>query len=141
MTTNRGIWCCGCGADVSARLTDGREIYPHRKDLSDLPFWKCDDCGNFVGCHHKTRDRTRPLGVIPTPEIKNARQHIHRILDPIWRRGQMTRKELYGEVALRLGVEEYHTAEIRSVGEARDVYRVVQAIRDEIGLTEPEERV
>jgi hypothetical protein len=71
----RDIYCCGCESAVQARLTDGREIYPHRPDLADLPFWKCDGCGNHVGCHHKTNDRTRPLGNIPTPEIRIARKH------------------------------------------------------------------
>ena len=46
----REILCCGCGGEkVQARLTHGSEIYPHRKDLYSLPFWKCDACGNFVG--------------------------------------------------------------------------------------------
>lgn len=77
------IYCCGCEKKVPARLTDGAEIYPHRHDLSGLPFWKCDTCGNFVGCHHKTKNRTRPLGCIPTPEIKEARKRIHSLLDPL----------------------------------------------------------
>ena len=64
------IECVECKATVEARLTDGSEIYPHRKDLHKLPFWKCDHCGNFVGCHHKTKKRTRPLGCIPNKEIK-----------------------------------------------------------------------
>ena len=121
------IHCCGCGEEKDARLTDGAEIYPHRPDLSSLPFWKCDDCGNFVGCHHKTRDRTRPLGCIPTPEIKNARKHIHRILDPIWKSGGMSRNDVYAALSDELGWE-YHTAQIRSVEEARTVYRLVQKI-------------
>lgn len=49
------IHCCGCGETVTARLTDGREIYPHRQDLSGLPFWKCDTCGNYVGCHREIK--------------------------------------------------------------------------------------
>lgn len=134
MTDKRFIWCCGCDAEIPARLTDGREIYPHRRDLFDLPFWRCDNCGNFVGCHHKTKERTRPLGVIPTPEIKNARQHIHRVLDPIWKRGDMKRGDLYSEIATRLGVDEYHTADLRSVNDARDAYRAVLAIKNEMGL-------
>jgi len=77
------IFCCACKSDVNARLTNGSEIYPHRSDLSSIPFWKCDDCGNFVGCHHKTSKPTQPLGHIPTPEIRKARQHIHMILDPL----------------------------------------------------------
>ena len=119
------IYCCGCGAKVEARLTDGAEIYPHRQDLHALPFWKCDQCGNFVGCHHKTKDRTRPLGCIPTPEIKNARKEIHKILDPIWQSGEMSRKDVYAQLSGALGWK-YHTANIRSVDEARHVYRIVR---------------
>lgn len=67
------LYCCGCKTKVSARLTDGAEVYPHRPDLHDLPFWRCDACGNFVGCHHRTKKRTGPLGCIPTPEVRWAR--------------------------------------------------------------------
>jgi hypothetical protein len=120
------LYCCGCQKDVLARLTGGCEVYPHRPDLSGLPFWKCDTCGNYVGCHHKTKDRTRPLGNIPTKELKNARQHIHRILDPIWQNGKMPRGKVYAKIANELGVKEYHTAEIRTVEEARRVYAIVK---------------
>ena len=119
------LHCCGCDEEVQARLTDGKEIYPHRQDLFDLPFWKCDVCGNFVGCHHKTSNRTSPLGCIPTPEIKRARQHIHALLDPIWESGKMKRKELYKAISSELGWN-YHTAKIRSIEEARKAYRVVK---------------
>jgi len=129
------IWCCGCSKAVKARLTDGAEIYPHRPDLSDLPFWRCDGCRNFVGCHHKTKDRTNPLGCIPTPEIKNARSHIHRILDPIWKRGKMKRSAVYDRIAADVGLVEYHTAEIKTVEAARDVYAAVVSIRKDLGLT------
>lgn len=129
------LWCCGCGKDVEPRLTDGAEIYPHRSDLSDLPFWKCDACKNFVGCHHKTRNRTKPLGCIPTPEIKKARNRIHRLLDPIWREGRMPRRELYQAIATRIGIEEYHTAEIRTVEEAQKVYRTVKTITSTLSDT------
>jgi len=121
------IYCCGCGLDVGARLTDGSEIYPHRPDLATLPFWKCDNCGNHVGCHHRTRDRTRPLGNIPTPELREARKHIHRLLDPLWESGKMTRKEVYQTLKEKLGYA-YHTAEISSVEEARKVYRILKTL-------------
>jgi hypothetical protein len=118
----RKLWCCGCLADVDARLTDGREIYPHRPDLAALPFWKCDVCRNSVGCHHKTQNRTQPLGVIPTAELKAARQHIHALIDPIWKGGRMTRRQVYARLTLILG-RQYHTAELRTLDEARTVYR------------------
>lgn len=117
------IYCCGCGCDVDARLTDGSEIYPHRHDLRGLPFWKCDACGNFVGCHHKTKNRTSPLGCIPTPELKEARKKIHALIDPIWQSGKISRKELYGLISNEIGWT-YHTAKIRTIEEAREVYRV-----------------
>lgn len=124
------IYCCGCERDVEARLTSGKEIYPHRRDLYDLPFWKCDDCGGKVGCHHKTKDRTRPLGNIPTKEITEARQHIHRLLDPMWQRGGWPRGKIYARLTHVIG-REYHTAEIRSVDEARVVYAALQQLQRE----------
>lgn len=125
------LYCCGCGKDVSARLTGGREIYPRRPDLFDLPFWRCDACKNFVGCHHKTKNPTAPLGCIPTPEIKNARNHIHALLDPLWQGGKMNRRALYAEISKRVEWN-YHTAKIRSVEEARKVYRIVRDIAKEL---------
>lgn len=134
MNERRFIYCCGCGDDVHAKLLSGVDVYPHRKDLAALPFWGCDECGNFVGCHHKTKNPTNPLGVIPTPELKKARSHIHRILDPIWKTKRMSRGGVYNEIATRKGDKDYHTAEIRSIEEAREVYRIVQIIRTELGM-------
>jgi hypothetical protein len=110
------IYCIACNGDVDARLTDGSEIYQHRPDLYDLPFWKCDKCGGFVGCHHKTKNRTAPLGNIPTNEIRQARKRIHAVLDPLWQSGSITRKALYSQLTEVLG-RQYHTAELRSIAE------------------------
>lgn len=124
------IYCCECSQDIDARLTDGSEIYPHRSDLSDLPMWVCDQCKNYVGCHYKTRNPTKPLGVIPSLELRNARKHIHAKLDPIWKTKRLKRGEIYALISGRLGYE-YHTAEIRSIEEARRVYRVIADIHEE----------
>ena len=121
------VWCCGCGCDVDARLTDGREIYPHRADLRSLPFWRCDTCGNFVGCHHKTKNRTAPLGCIPTPELKEARKHLHALIDPIWQSGRMGRRELYEAISREVGWN-YHTAKTRTIEEARAAYKAAQKL-------------
>lgn len=127
------IWCCGCSENVAARLTDGAEIYAHRSDLHDLPFWKCDICGNHVGCHHKTAVRTRPLGCIPTLQIKNARQHLHRLIDPIWKSKKMTRGEVYRRIAAEMGVKSYHTADLRSIEDARLAYTAAKAVARSAG--------
>ncbi len=121
------IYCVGCGKDVSARLTDGKEMYPHRKDLSNVPFWACE-CGAFVGCHWKTSQPTRPLGVLATQELKNVRKEIHAILDPLWRSGQVSRGKIYASLSQKLGYE-YHTGETRSVEEAQKVLKIAQEFK------------
>lgn len=121
------IYCCGCQDTVDARLTDGKEIYSLRQDLWKLPFWVCPRCGHYVGCHHKTSDPTKPLGVIPSGAIRELRKQIHRTLDPLWRSGKMTRSEAYRYVSEKLGYE-YHTAEIRSEQEGKQVLSIVQAL-------------
>lgn len=120
------IFCCNCNKDVIARLTSGAEVYSHRKDLREIPFWKCDECLGHVGCHHKTLDKVKPLGVIPSKDIKNARQHIHKILDPLWQSGKMKRGDAYKRISQIVGWD-FHTAEIRNLDQAREVYK---AIRD-----------
>lgn len=129
------LWCCQCQMEVSARLTDGAEVYPHRPDLASLPRWKCDGCGNSVGTHHKTDDPTRPLGNIPSDEIKKARMHIHALIDPVWKSKRIKRSKLYAALSNRLGYR-YHTGEIKTVDEARRVYRVALDYMREAGLSQ-----
>lgn len=121
------IYCCTCNKKVEARLTDGREVYPHREDLYSLPFWKCDTCKNYVGCHHKTDNPTNPLGNIPTKELKNARQHIHKILDPLWRSGRYKRNQIYKILSDKMGFK-YHTAKLKNIEEARKVYLIIKEL-------------
>jgi hypothetical protein len=115
------ILCCGCnGKEIDARLTDGSEIYPHREDLYDLPFWKCDSCKNFVGCHHKTSNRTKPLGCIATKEIKAKRIGIHEILDSLWKNDGYSRSHIYKWLSKKLGYV-YHTGEVKTLEEVNKV--------------------
>lgn len=126
------LYCCQCTADVDARLTDGREIYPHRKDLAELPFWICDACGNYVGCHHKTKNPTAPLGSIPTRRMMTLRKMIHATLDPLWKSGQVSRGAIYAEMSERIGWN-YHTAKLRSDDEAVNALNIARAVRDSLG--------
>lgn len=118
------IYCCGCQRDVNAQLTGGGEIYPHRTDLAKLSFWKCMTCSNYVGCH-KSGKRNKPLGNIPTAELRAARGHIHAILDPLWYYDIEKRKKIYAYISQRIG-HDYHTATIKSVEEAREVYKIIK---------------
>lgn len=125
------IYCCGCEKEVEARLTNGQEIYPHRVDLSDIPFWVCDGCQNYVGCHHKTDNRTQPLGCIPTEEIRSLRQSIHTAMDRLWKNGNISRSKLYREMSKEIGWR-YHTAEVRSREQAGEVLRALIKIDDKL---------
>ena len=135
------IYCANCKEDVSAELIYGSEAYPNRKDLKDLPFWRCPSCGGKVGCHHRSFKPLRPLGVIPSPEIAEIRSKIHAILDPLYRQKFTSRKDLYKRMAAKLGIKEYHTAEIRTVEEAEKVLDVADEVRRELyAETREEER-
>lgn len=115
--------------EVNARLTDGSEIYPHRNDLSHLPFWKCDTCLNYVGCHHKTAFRTKPLGCIPNERMKTIRRDIHKLMDPLWKNNIISRNNIYKILSIALE-KEYHTAEIRTIEEAKLVYKLLLSIKE-----------
>lgn len=130
------IYCCACAKNVDARLVDGTIIYPHRSDLHDIPFWRCEGCKNFVGCHHKTKNRTKPLGCIANDEIKNARKHIHKLLDSMWmgyQNWKLKRNAIYEGLSEYLGYA-YHTANIRDIETARKVYRWLLNFKKECGL-------
>jgi glutathione S-transferase len=75
--------CGSCASNKPARLTNGREVYPHRPDLHDKPIWKCGACGAYVGCHPGT---TRPLGTPADKALRDARSMLHdQMVDPLWK--------------------------------------------------------
>lgn len=125
------IYCTGCGVDVDARLAYGSEIYPTRPDLAKLRFWIHDKCGAFVGTHHKTKDKTRPLGFLATPEVKRWRMIIHGILDPLWKSKKISRGQAYAYISKRIG-HTYHTGEIYGVDHAKAIYEIVAQLKKEI---------
>lgn len=127
------IWCVSCGKEVDAELTNGAVVYPHRADLKNLPFWKCPTCGNWVGTHYKTKNPLKPLGVIADKGLKITRAAIHKRLDEIWRSGVMTRSQCYRWLSKRVGYE-YHTANLRSIGEAKRVLKLVEQLYEKCGI-------
>lgn len=106
------------------RLATGSHVYPHRPDLAHKYFWRCDPCDTHVGCKKST---TEPLGFPAGPELREERQRVHAILDPLWRNawtlyrgGEINRKAIqvaarrrcYEWLAVQLGIsrDECHTA-------------------------------
>jgi hypothetical protein len=107
---------------MKCNLITGKEAYPHRNDIYK-EFWQCPQCKKFVGCHNGIKKR--PLGCIPTPQIKNARSKLHELIDPLWKTGKITRGDLYRKISEHLGWE-YHTAELRTIEDCRKVWTFVK---------------
>lgn len=125
------VMCQYC--DKPAQLVTGKAIYPHRPDLSEKRFWQCGRCKAYVGCHPPARangkggqgDGTVPLGRLANAELRAAKQAAHEAFDPLWRSGEMTRREAYAWLAEQLGIKgslchigEFDVAQCQAVTEA-----------------------
>jgi hypothetical protein len=131
------LYCCGCQKVVEPKLTTGCGIYHKNSPYKYNYFWKCEDCGNHVGCHSKTVNyKTKPLGDIPTPELRRLRQQIHDTLDPIWKKGKLDRKLVYRLLSYHLGVYEYHTAKINSEEDAKKCLNFLELLNSTLALGE-----
>lgn len=122
MIINTSMYCCKCDKYVEVRLTTGKEIYPHRKDLYNLKVYIHDRCGEYVGVHKGT---IKPLGCIPTNEIRLARIAIHKLIDPIWQSRSMPRSKVYKDISNIIGYK-FHTANTKSLEECNNVILVIE---------------
>ena len=85
-----------------ATITTGKAIYPHRPDLFAKPFWRCNGCNAYVGCHPGTYT---PLGSLANAELRRARLQAHAVFDARWRtNGGKTRKDAYTWLGETLGL-------------------------------------
>lgn len=67
-----------------AELTDGRVIYPHRRDLAAHKFWACFPCGAYVGTH-KNSPTHAPLGRLADSQLRYWKSQAHAAFDPLWK--------------------------------------------------------
>ena len=93
--------CPYCGSN--AELKTGYHVYPHRPDLAHLKIWACDPCDAWVGTH-KNSPTHAPLGRLANAELRKAKMAAHAAFDPLWKNGQMTRKEAYKRLAEKMGL-------------------------------------
>lgn len=82
--------CC----DTDADLVTGAVIYPHRRDLARLHFWRCSKCGAYTGTHVDSPTRA-PKGRLADEQLRALRIEAHAAFDPLWRQGAMSRKSAY----------------------------------------------
>jgi ribosomal protein L37AE/L43A len=85
---HNGPVCPYC--NTPAKLVDTAEIY-HGRSYGWA--WKCPKCPDaYVGCHRGT---TTPLGRIADSRLRQAKMAVHRVFDPLWQDGGLTRSEAY----------------------------------------------
>lgn len=89
-----------------ARWVPNEIIYGKRYGKSFM-VWYCKDCNYYVGCHLNTK---KPLGTMVGPETRKLRVEVHAKIDPLWKSGKYTRKELYQRISRAIG-KKYHTGE------------------------------
>jgi hypothetical protein len=124
------IYCCECKKWVKAELITADKIYYNRPDLGAVYMWQCPKCSSFVGTHKNSKKHS-PLGSMCDARLRNARKKIHELLDPLWRDLKCSRKEVYKKISKEIG-HEYHTGEIRSIEDAKEVYRIILRIKREV---------
>lgn len=97
--------CAYCGNE--AEYVTGEDIYPHRKDLYDKKFWRCEPCDAYVGCHATTG---KPLGRLANAELRRRKSMAHQKFDPLWRNGGMSRSKAYNWLSnqLRISPDKCH---------------------------------
>lgn len=100
------VLCPYC--DRQAALVKGDKVYPGRVDLAPLNFWRCDPCDSHVGVHKPNRRHgftgIEPLGRLANAELRRAKMKAHAAFDPIWKSGEMTRRDAYSWLARELGI-------------------------------------
>lgn len=96
--------CPSCNKE--APWVENKEKYGKNYGKSYMCYF-CKECEYYVGCHNNTR---APLGTMISKEHCKYRKAVHNKIDPIWREGILTRKEVYQKISKQLGYT-YHTGE------------------------------
>jgi len=126
------IYCVACDEGVKPRITDGKEVYPHRPDLYEKKFVVCDTCKNY-----KAFNGNKKPTLIPTPELRKARREIHAILDPLWQSKKIKRGQAYAYISHRIGYP-YHNESLKNIDEANKALEIVTTLK--VKLDNKEER-
>ncbi len=119
--------CIHCKQEC--RLTNGKEIYPHRPDLYNKRIWKCDPCNATVGCHP---GGTNALGFAANKQTRDARMKLHNLrLDPIWKNAESGKKQVrscvYRYLSHMMGLppEDTHTG-MFTIEQCREAWTILK---------------
>ena len=131
------LYCQQCRQEVDTIVVSGRKIYEHRPDLADRVFLQCPNCHNYVGA-----DRLRPNDTlvkwkkrhchktIPTAEFRLIRRRIHSIIDVLWQKDIIPRKEIYKCLSKATGVN-FHNGSLCDEEVAKKAYKEALKLKRE----------
>ena len=109
--------CPYCGKE--ALWCENKLIYGKNYGKSYMCYY-CKDCDTYVGCHQNTK---KPLGTMANRELREWRKKAHKVFDPLWKQGKITRKELYKQISKKLG-KEIHIGE-SNIEQCKDIIEAV----------------
>ena len=129
-----------CGKKVETLIVNGKTIYPHRPDLYEKAFLQCPYCHNYTGADTlRSTDsfmiwkKRHEKKVIPTAECRRARRIIHSIIDPLWQRGLIPRKEIYKRLSKATGTN-FHNGSLNSREVAQKAIEEANKMKREVAI-------
>ena len=97
---NQGeVKCPYCGK--KAEWTSNDVVYGRKYGKSWMCYY-CWECDAYVGCHQNTK---LPLGTMANKELRTLRMECHALFDPLWKSGQMKRRDAYRYLFKNTGVK------------------------------------
>lgn len=131
------LYCEACKSKVKTLVVNGATIYPHRPDLYQKVFLQCPHCKNYTMADEikstdsfKTWERRHRKKTIPTATSRRSRYKIHKLIDPVWKSGIMSRANIYKRLSVATGVKNYHNGSLcdeeierKAMKEAEKIYR------------------
>lgn len=124
------IYCTHCRQEVEAFSTPASSIFGDKFRFKDNIIFVCPNCKNYV----ETSKDLIPLGVIPTKELRKAKNYILSVLNSMLEQKMMTRKEAYLKLSKSVYANRkvFKISDIRDLDEARKVYAAVKKLREDI---------
>lgn len=97
----RKVICGYCGEQ--AKYTTTKEFFGRDYGYN---LYVCHQCDARVGTHKGT---TAPKGTLANERLRKMRQKCHILIDPYWRKGKYTRKEVYERLSKAMDIPKEKT--------------------------------
>lgn len=86
------VFCPYCGK--AAELIDSSAVYQRSYGM----IWMCKPCDAYTGVHASS-PTFKPLGTLAKAPLRKMRSEVHKLFDPLWKKGKMSRNEAYSWLA------------------------------------------